>query len=73
MPILKGDLEKLLKESFPHSEVIVNDLAGDNDHYQIEITSDSFQGLNRIQQHQKVYDALKGHEIHALVIKTNSP
>ena len=72
MAILKNDLEELLKESFPHSEILVNDLAGDNDHYQVEIVCDSFKGLNRIQQHQKVYAALKGHDIHALAIKTSS-
>ena len=73
MPILKNDLEKLLRESFPLSAIVVNDLAGDNDHYQVEIICDSFKGLNRIQQHQKVYAALNGHDIHALAIKTSSP
>lgn len=73
MPILKNDLESLLKENFPHSEIVVKDLAGDNDHYQVEITCQSFCGLNRIQQHQKVYAALSGYDIHALSIKTSVP
>ena len=73
MSILKLDLERLLHDAFPHAEVVVTDLAGDNDHYQVEITCASFTGLSRIQQHQQVYAALKDHDIHALSIKTNCP
>ena len=71
MPILQSDLEDRLKAAFPKGQVVVTDLAGDNDHYQAEITCASFKDLNRIQQHQKVYTALKDCDIHALSIKTN--
>jgi BolA protein len=43
-------------------------------HFRIYIQSPSFKGLNRIQQHRLVYDALSAwipHEIHALAIITN--
>ena len=70
MPILKNDLEQLLKTGFPSGKVIVTDLAGDNDHYQVEVTCQSFQGLSRVQQHQKIYAALKDYDINALAIKT---
>lgn len=73
MPILQSDLEDRLKAAFPKGQVVVKDLAGDNDHYQAEITCETFSGLNRIQQHQKVYAALKECDIHALAIKTNIP
>ena len=72
MPILQSDLEDRLKAAFPEGKVIITDLAGDNDHYQAEITCTTFKGLSRIQQHQKVYTALKDCDIHALSIKTNS-
>jgi stress-induced morphogen len=71
MPILQSDLEHRLKAAFPQGQVVVTDLAGDNDHYQTEITCITFKGLSRIQQHQKVYTALKDCDIHALSIKTN--
>ncbi len=71
MPILQSDLEKELKLAFPDAVIKVNDLAGDNDHYQVEIICSSFEGLSRIKQHQKVYEALKEYDIHALSIKTN--
>jgi stress-induced morphogen len=71
--IAKTDLEELLKNAFPDGEVTVTDLAGDNDHYQVGITCSTFQGQSRIQQHQKVYAALKEHDIHAIAIKTQCP
>jgi stress-induced morphogen len=71
MPILQSDLEHRLKAAFPQGQVVVTDLAGDNDHYQAEISCITFKGLSRIQQHQKVYTALKDCDIHALSIKTS--
>jgi BolA protein len=43
-------------------------------HYRIHISSPAFKGLNRVQKHRLVYDALSAwisHEIHALAIITN--
>ena len=43
-------------------------------HYRIHINSPQFKGLNRVQKHRLVYDALSAwmpHEIHALAIITN--
>lgn len=43
-------------------------------HYRIYIQSESFKGLNPVQKHRLVYDALSAwipHEIHALAIITN--
>ena len=71
MPILQSDLENCLSTAFPSGKIVVIDTAGDNDHYQVEITCATFEGLSRIQQHQKVYAALKDYDIHALSIKTN--
>ncbi|MFN6414429.1 MAG: BolA/IbaG family iron-sulfur metabolism protein [Pseudomonadota bacterium] len=72
MPILKSDLEHILKTAFPEGDVIVKDLRNDNDHYSIDIKCASFHNLSRIQQHQRVYNALKECNIHALSIKTHS-
>jgi len=38
--------------------------------------SEAFRGKTRVQQHQMVYDALKGHmggALHALALKTATP
>ncbi|MFT6497517.1 MAG: BolA/IbaG family iron-sulfur metabolism protein [Alphaproteobacteria bacterium] len=71
-----SDLIRFIKEKLPDANVEINDLAGDNDHYSATITSRSFVGKNRIEQHQLVHDALKdklGTELHALTIKTITP
>ena len=76
MPMTSSDLIRFIKEKLPDANVEINDLAGDNDHYSATITSRSFAGKNRIEQHQLVHDALKdklGTELHALTIKTITP
>jgi BolA protein len=43
-------------------------------HFRVHIQSPAFKGLNKVQQHRLVYDALSAwipHEIHALAIITN--
>lgn len=72
MAISQPDLEHRLKEAFPNGQITITDLAGDNEHYMIDIKCLSFNELNRIQQHQRVYNALKECNIHALSIKTRS-
>ena len=63
-----------LMQTFPDAEIAVFDLTGTQDHWQVQIATSSFQGLNRIQQHQavmKVFDPeLKTGEMHALSLKT---
>ena len=66
-------IEKLIKEAFPDAEVTITDLAGDNDHYAAMVISAAFKGKTRVQQHQMVYDALKGRMggvLHALSLQT---
>ena len=45
-------------------------------HYQVEIVSVVFEGLNLIEQHRRVHEALRDLmkvEIHALQLKTSAP
>lgn len=76
MPIAQADLEDRLRQAFPGAEVVVQDLAGDGDHYRARIVSPTFRGLSRVRQHQLVYDALGGSvggELHALALETSAP
>ena len=76
MAITRETLEGFLTEAFPDAEIILTDLAGDNDHWQAEIVSEQFKGKPRVAQHQMVYAALKGKmggELHALALKTRAP
>jgi|TARA_B100001094_G_scaffold170769_1_gene165138 stress-induced morphogen len=73
MPIEQNRLENLLKEKFPDSKIIIEDLAGDNDHYSVFIESSLFNDLSKIKQHQLVYKSLDGlmdSELHAMQLKT---
>ncbi|WP_310541200.1 BolA family transcriptional regulator [Phenylobacterium sp.] len=76
MPMPIAELEAALREGFPDSEIQVEDLAGDGDHYRARIVSKAFSGLSRVKQHQLVYAALKGKmggELHALALETQAP
>ena len=73
MPIEQKKLEELINDKFPNSKILIEDLAGDNDHYSVQIESDMFNGLSRIKQHQLVYKSLNGlmdRELHAMQLKT---
>jgi stress-induced morphogen len=76
MPIAQTQLEAILREGFPDAEIVIEDLAGDGDHYKARIVSTAFAGLPRVRQHQLVYAALKGKmggELHALALETSTP
>ena len=56
--------------------MVIEDLRGDGDHYAAQVTSATFVGKSRVQQHQMVYQALKGRmgdQLHALALQTNAP
>lgn len=76
MAMSAGEIESLIKESIPDAEVRIEDLAGDGDHYAAYVTATAFKGLSRVQQHQMVYQALKGRmgdQLHALALQTLIP
>jgi stress-induced morphogen len=76
MAIDADTIERLIKEGLPDARVTIEDLRGDGDHYAAHVVSASFKGKSRIQQHQMVYQALKGrmgNELHALALQTSQP
>jgi stress-induced morphogen len=76
MAMNASEIEKLIKASIPDAAVVIEDLRGDGDHYAARVTSKSFTGKTRVQQHQMVYQALKGKmgdELHALALQTAAP
>ena len=67
------EIENLIKEAMPDAKVVIQDLAGDGNHYSATITSSQFSGKSKIEQHKMVYNSLRGkmgNELHALAIKT---
>ena len=76
MPMDAGTIKGLIKKSLPDADVTIQDLAGDGDHYSATVISSAFAGKTRVQQHQMVYQALKGRmggELHALALQTSAP
>jgi stress-induced morphogen len=76
MAMEASEIARLIKEAIPDAEVVIEDLRGDGDHYAAQVTSASFVGKSRVQQHQMVYQALRGRmgdELHALALQTNAP
>ena len=70
------EIEDLIRAALPDADVLVEDLAGDGDHYAARIVSESFRGRSRIQQHQMVFTALGGRMggvLHALALQTSVP
>jgi stress-induced morphogen len=70
------EIETLLKTHLPDAEITITDLAGDGEHYSAAIVSAAFVGKTRVQQHQIVYEALRGSmdgKLHALALQTSVP
>ena len=75
MPMKKEDIETLIKNSISDCIVEIEDLKGDGDHYKATVISKSFKGINKIDQHKMVYNALQGkmgRELHALMLITKT-
>ena len=67
----------LIRAQLPDAEVVVTDLTGTMDHYDIRVCSRSFSGKSLLDQHRMVYaaleDARQDGRIHALQLKTEIP
>ena len=76
MPMPAEEIEALIRQGIPDARVEITDLAGDGDHYSARVVSESFRGLPRVRQHQRVYEALGGRMggvLHALQLTTATP
>lgn len=76
MAMSATEIERMIKEAIPEARVQISDLRGDGDHYAALVTAAVFKGKSRVQQHQMVYDALRGRmgsELHALALQTAVP
>jgi stress-induced morphogen len=69
------ELQARIEAAIPDSSVQVTDLTGGGDHFRAQVTSSSFSGMSRIEQHRLVYDVFGdevGGPIHALSITTRT-
>ena len=74
--ITNKDVIYLIKKKLPNSQVLVENIKG-NDHLQVTVIASEFNGLSLVKQHQLVYSALReelaSEAIHALALKTETP
>jgi stress-induced morphogen len=76
MPMPADEIESLIRTAIPDALVEITDLAGDGDHYSARVVAESFRGVPRVKQHQRVYEALGGRmggALHALQLSTAAP
>ena len=70
-------VEAMIQEKLPGSQVMVKDLTGGGDHLEAIVVSSEFEGKTRVKQHQLIYNALQeamaSEAIHALALKTYTP
>ncbi len=69
----ESELRALIESAIPDAKIKITHLRDDDDHYMAEVLSDSFRGLSRIEQHQRIYTALQGKmgdQLHALALTT---
>ena len=76
MGMTAKEIETMVAGALPDATIQITDLAGDNDHYSIVVTSAAFAGKSRVVQHQMIFDALgggMGTKLHALSVTTKTP
>ena len=76
MAMAAEEIESLIRQAIPDAQVEITDLAGDGDHYAARVVAESFRGMPRVRQHQRVYEALGGRmggALHALQLTTALP
>jgi acid stress-induced BolA-like protein IbaG/YrbA len=70
------EIQSLIQQALPGSQVEVHDTVGDGDHLQALVISTLFEGKTLLQQHQMVYAPLREtlkEKLHALGLKTYTP
>lgn len=74
--MVADEIKTRLLKAFPSCEIVLKDLTGGEDHWQLDIKCTEFSGKSLVEQHQMVYKALgdmMGHssQIHALALNTS--
>lgn len=73
MGMSANEIKDMVSKAIPDAAIELTDLAGDNDHWSITVTSPSFAGKSRVEQHRMVTGALGSHmgtTLHALQVTT---
>lgn len=73
MPMSRDEITQRIQAALPDAEILLEDLAGDDDHWKVTVKSQQFQGKSRVEQHRMVnaaFGADLGTKLHALSVVT---
>jgi stress-induced morphogen len=77
MPMSADAIKQRIRENMNAEEVVLHDLTGGGDHWQVIVVSQQFEGKPLIQQHKMVLDLftkdIATNHVHALSVKTYTP
>jgi len=71
-----GEIQRLVEKGIPGSQAVARDTTGTQDHFELRVVADAFEGKNLVARHRMVYAAIGpavGGEIHALTIQAHTP
>ena len=71
--MIENKIKKILTKKIKDSKIFIQDMTGNDDHFNVIIISKKFQGLSLIERHKIIYNILEPmvtKEIHALQLKT---
>jgi stress-induced morphogen len=74
--ITAEEIETRIKKEIEDAEVVIKDMTGGQDHWDVEVVSETFAGVSPVNQHRMVYAAftdVMGGALHALKLKTRTP
>lgn len=70
-------LKERIQQLHPATQVMVTDLTGTEDHWQVTVVSPAFEGKLMVEQQRMIMGLLKSeidsNEVHALSMKTYTP
>lgn len=70
------DLERMVLEVLPGSQVTVTDMTGTRDHYEVRVVSNTFAGKSLIERHRvlhRIFEPYLNGPIHAVKYRTLTP
>jgi len=73
MSMSAEEITRRIKSAIPDAEIQLEDLAGDDNHWKVTVTSGAFAGQSRVAQHRMVnaaFGADLGTTLHALAVNT---
>lgn len=73
MPMTADEITRRIAAALSDAEIVLEDLAGDNDHWKVTVKSAAFAGKSRVDQHRMVNAAFGsdlGTTLHALAVVT---